>query len=475
MTQSTQLEDMYFTFQPRPDQPDRFDQQEAFYNSKHTGVTLLLGGNGAGTTTLALMKAMKFVLQDQPPPRPATPFWIISEGYPMVMDVCWNEKLCARGMLPACEVQWDKVDWFKPNQNWPFRVPLRPWPNHDPRNYWLLEFKSYEQGRSKMQASSIGGFVFVEQCPFELIVETLRGCRDYNFPGAKIAEFTPIDPALSAPLEQMIAEDRFPKDWAIYRCNTQCAMEAGHVSKEWFEEFFGMVSDEMREVRMTGAFASYEGLIYPGFFRRTHVVDGLKEQLAGMKIIRKRAIDWGSGPDNAMVCLWAAIDATGTICVYDEYYSTEQDKTYADHAKEIIAREPWPEDGFHLQTYADPASPGLTRLFSQSGVICTPAKNEVYEGIESVRVALKKRGDGDTGLLIDSRCGNMIRELSAYRWERARKSSTNPKNARPVPLKKNDHTCDALRYLVHTHFIHSRAVSADSRKITPKNQRRFLK
>ena len=470
----TKLDGMYFSFEPRPDQPDRFDEQTAFYNSNHTGVTLLLGGNGAGTTTLSLMKAIRFLLEQQPPPRPATPFWFVSEGYPMVMDVCWNEKLCGRGMLPACEVQWDKIDWFKPNQNWPFRVPLKPWPGHNPDNYWLLEFKSYEQGRSKMQASSIGGFVFVEQCPFELIVETLRGCRDYNFSGAKLAEFTPIDPALSAPLEQMISEDRFPKDWAIYRCNTECAMEAGHVSREWFEEFFGMVSDEMRDVRMTGSFASYEGLIYPGFFRRYHVVDNLYEQLQDMKITRKRAIDWGSGPHNAMVCLWAAKDATGTLCIYDEYYSTDQELTYADHAHEIYSRDSWPEDGFHLQTYADPASPGLMRLFSQAGIVCTPAKNDVYEGIESVRVKLKRNADGDPGILIDSRCKNLIREISMYRWERPKKSSVNPKNARPVPLKKDDHSCDALRYLVHTDMIHSRSVSVGARKIVPKNQKRYV-
>ena len=76
-------ERMYFTFSPRPDQPERYDEQSGFYNSEATGVNFLLGGNGAGTTTTALAKSMKLVLRDFPPPRPATPFWIIAEGYNM--------------------------------------------------------------------------------------------------------------------------------------------------------------------------------------------------------------------------------------------------------------------------------------------------------------------------------------------------------------------------------------------------------
>ena len=65
---SRSMDRMYFTYHPRKDQPDRFDEQASFYNSKHKGVTFILGGNGSGTTTTALAKAVKFLLRDQPPP-----------------------------------------------------------------------------------------------------------------------------------------------------------------------------------------------------------------------------------------------------------------------------------------------------------------------------------------------------------------------------------------------------------------------
>jgi len=324
-----------------------------------------------------------------------------------------------------------------------------------------------------MQASSIGGFVFIEQCPFSLIEEVLRGCRDYNYAGAKLAEFTPIDPHLSRPLEDMINNGSLPDDWAVYYCNTKCAMEAGHVSKEWFDEFFGLVSEEMREVRMRGAFASFEGLVYPTFNQRIHADDNLYESFT-QGMYHYRSIDWGSGPENAFVCLWAAQDSVGTWYVYDEYYSTDQSMTYLDHAELIQRRHPWPNDVWHGPTYGDPASPGLARLFGQHGVPVSSANNQVLEGIESVRLALQLQ-NGDAKLIVDSkRCPNLLREMQTYVWEKSKGGKFN-RNAAPRPLKRDDHSCDALRYLIHTTGQVKAKNSTSSSKIMPKNLTRFVK
>ena len=42
-----ELSQFYYTFTPRRNQPDRFDQQESFVTSKASGVSFLIGGNGA--------------------------------------------------------------------------------------------------------------------------------------------------------------------------------------------------------------------------------------------------------------------------------------------------------------------------------------------------------------------------------------------------------------------------------------------
>jgi len=148
------------------------------------------------------------------PPRPDTPFWIISEQYYQSCSVCWKEKLCDQQFLPPVNVDWDRIVWYKPDLGWPFYVPLK---KDALGNNWMLEFKSFGQGRAAMQARSIGGFWFSEQFPWDLFIETLRGCRDYMFRGGQFAEFTPIDPELCVAIEKQL--DNPPAGWTFYRLN----------------------------------------------------------------------------------------------------------------------------------------------------------------------------------------------------------------------------------------------------------------
>jgi phage terminase large subunit-like protein len=447
----------YLTFKPRPDQPERFDQQASFYRSRDPGVSFLIGGNGAGTTECAVAKLAKFVLADQPPPRADTPFWIIAETYEQVCKAIWKEKLFGHGHIPPAEVQWDRVRWYKPKDNWPFEVPLKPWPGRPGKN-WSLCFKSYKQGRAQMQAESIGGFMFSEQFPWGLLEEVLRGCREYNFRGSKIAEFTPIDPMLSARLEEMLDNDWLPDGWRVYRANTRCAMEAGHVSKEWYDEFFALIPDEMRAVREIGAWASFEGAIYQSFDPQIHLV-GDDFINFPPNCFHRRALDWGAGPNNAFVCLWGYKNGWGQWCIYDEYWSTDQNLTVHEHLQAIQDRHPWPEHNPHYGvTYADPSDPGNIRIASRLAQYCpgydniaiASANNSVLEGIDYVRLMLQTVPTyGQPRLLIHKQnCPNLSREMRTYRWERSSESGLNPRDARPVPLKKDDHAVDALRYLL---------------------------
>lgn len=455
-------------FRPRPDQPERYDQQKGFYDSQTEGVAWLIGGNGAGTTEVALAKIAKLVLRDQPPPRKDTPFWIISGTYEQTMAVAWKEKLYGHGHIPGSEVDWDRVRWYRPHQEWPYEIPLKPWPDRPGKN-WTLVFKSYEQGRSPMQAQSIGGFCFIEQFPWGLLEEVLRGCRDYNFPGSKFCEFTPVDPNLSVEVEMMLEEQELiPEGWEFYRANTQCALEAGHVQSKWFTEFFGMVSDESRESRLTGAFSSFVGQIYQTFNPFVHCVGDEKINFP-INIFHRRGIDWGAGPSNAFCCLWAYRNGVGQWFVYDEYYSTNQEYTTVDHLCEVSDRWPWPDKNPHFgTTYADPSDPDNIRI-AQKLPLYTENKyeqldmskgaNAVNEGIEHIRWLLKlsiPKVDVETGEIVmeprlfihRKNCPNLARQMRSYRWLASRQVGINPKDARREPLKKEDHAPDALRYIV---------------------------
>jgi hypothetical protein len=343
-----------------------------------------------------------------------------------------------------------------------------------------------------MMARSIGGFAFVEQFPWGVFTEVLRGCREYNLPGSKMVEYTPVDPDLSGDIEEMIQNGKRPKsedgkpekitlrsnmkflpdDWEVFHANTECAMEAGHVSKEWFDEYFGMIPKESLGMRLKGLFAAFEGVIYKTFDPTVHVVgDEIFDWILSGNCSHRRAIDWGAGPQNAFVCLWGARNRLSQWFIYDELYSTDQEKTTVDHLVDVTKRHPWPNQPWYGTTYADPASPGNIRLAQQlakygpanediPNLNMSMARNSVIEGIEHVQWLLKRSITEwneftesmiqRPRLFIHYSCVNLIREIKKYRWiksDGANGQSLNPLNPRPEPLKFDDHCMDALRYL----------------------------
>lgn len=343
------------SIEPKPPQP--------FYDFHVPGYGnyWLAGGVSAnsGTTTCLIAKICRFVLET-PPPRRDTPFWVIAESYQQVGSM-WDEKFDQQGHLPENAIDRKRIQWHKVNNNWPFRVPLKSPPGHPGKN-WCLEFKSWRQGRGQMQARSLGGFGFIEQFPWGVFEEVLRGCREYNFPGSKLVEYTPVDPDMSIDIEEMLQNGKdpgpgkrtpglryLPHNWEVYHANTACAAEAGHVDKEWFKEFFGMVPADMLDTRMKGLFASFEGTIYKDFNPTIHCMGD--EMWAKIRDCQhRRGIDWGAGPENDFVCFddkmqvltdsgwkwFSDVSMTDQVMTMDMASETLQ----LQHPKAIIAK-PW--------------------------------------------------------------------------------------------------------------------------------------
>jgi len=445
------------------------------------------------TTTTSLLKACKFMLET-PPPRRNTPFWFIAESYEQIGSI-YDEKIAQFGLIPPHIIDKDRIHWNKRNNNWPFRVPLISPEGPGGRN-WTMEFKGWRQGRGQFQARAVGGFCFIEQFPWVILDETLRGAREFNIPGSKMAEYTPVDPSMSQEIEEMIENGvdpgmgnrankdakYLPEGWKVYHMNTKCAKDHGHVSEAWFKEFFSMIPDSMLDVRMKGLFASFEGVIYPEFMPQIHCCgDEIWPIVHSESSYHLRGIDWGTGPDNPFVCLWAAVASDGTTYIYDEYYSNSSDCTIIDHLVNVQEQWEWSNSPQFGMTYADPSDPGNFRIASRlneyarkhcdkvvKNISMGRAKNAVYEGIEHVRLMLKpslKRAVMDPNTLkVEEKlmprlmihrgnCPNLVREMKAYRWMQPGDHTTaaNPRNAPRQPCKFNDHACDAARYLLFTH------------------------
>ena len=459
----------YVKFKPRPDRPEAFDQQYGFCWA-NDAVSFLVGGNASGTTVAAAYKTAKFILERQPPPRRDTPFWIIAKSYEQTCSVCWGEKLHGQQLIPDCEVDWGRISWVSKKDDWPKNVPLKPWPGQPGKN-WRIEFKSYEQGREALQARSIGGFWFSEQFPLNLFLETLRGCREYMFPGGQFCEFTPIDPELCLWIERVMEDPPF--GWGFYRCNTE--LNKPNLATGWYENFFAAVPDEMQDVRKTGALASFEGTIFPSFQVPVHV---RRSRLTTADIPRGvwhyRGIDWGSSVEHPFTCVWGYVDGQGHWTIYDEYWSISQAKLTRDHAAEILDRSiawGWPEEGNnpeYCQTYADPARPDLIGEFSALGIPCLPANNDVYDGIDTIRMLLKVQANtGTPKLMIHERCRHLNEEMRKYRWKRTRLPQSGvgliSHVAKPEPLRRDEDTVCAMRYMIHS-VTKSHGLGLDSMK-----------
>lgn len=459
----------FYSFRPRPNQPDRYDEQTAFLNSNHDGVTFLLGGTGAGTTSCGLAKVVRFLLKT-PPPRKDTPFWILSESFEDTISTCWKEKLHQQGHLPPNVIEWERIAWYRPKEDLPYSVPLKPWgynADGSPKNKvcekgnWIVVFKSYAQGREKLQGQSIGGFLFVEQFPFGLLEEVMGRCREYSFSGNKLAEFTPIDAEKSIKLQEMEEKDELPAGWAIYRANTEVALEAGHVSSQWFNRFFGMLSPQMRKIRTKGLWGAYEGAVYPEFDAKIHCI---KNYSPPVGMWHRRAFDWGSGSENAFVCLFLCKSGAGQWIVYDEYYSTEPLST-VQHLKNVQDMYPWPSSNpYYGMAWGDPSGLDRFRIASQMAELAPgydsmyvqAANNSVEEGIEHIRWLLEptEAMAGPDGvpkprlLICQDNCPNLVREMRTYRRYRPAGNGVNAQSPIDRPLKKADHAVDALRYVV---------------------------
>lgn len=432
----------YYWWQPRPDNAAEFDQQQGFVDSKSL-VSIALGGNGSGKSSAAAMKAARFVLHRQPPPRPDCPFWIISDTYEQSCGMGWVEKLSQ--FIPREFVEWDRISWVNARKGWPSFVPLKAWEGRPGKN-WAIEFKSYEQGREGMQARSVGGAWFSEQFPMEIFQEVFRGFREYAFPGGLFAEMTPLNPTQSEELKEKYFNP--PEGWKFFRLNTEENLKAGGIQKTWYDSFMASTPTEMLETRKIGAFAGYVGTIFPYYNPAIHCRPNVKPPFG---CIHYRGFDWGASEEHPFTCVWAAQDGQGDWYIYDEYWSDLQvDAEY--HAKYVYERHPWKNAHFYAESFGDPSRPDLLHLFNRKGIPIEPANNEVLPGIDTIRRLLGNPARGlKPRIIIDSvKCPKLASQIGTVRWRQGVKKGANPGTAQPAVLKRNDDLFDSLRYLLHS-------------------------
>jgi phage terminase large subunit len=97
--------------------------------------------------------------------------------------------------------------------------------------------------------------------------------------------------------------------------------------------------------------------------------------------------------------------------------------------------------------WADPEAAQNISMFQAAGLPVSKADNHVNEGIMSLACAFHPHNETkEPKLYLMSNCTNSIIEIINYHWQEDPVTG----GTRERPVKMDDHTCDAIRYLIHS-------------------------
>ncbi|WP_053649787.1 MULTISPECIES: PBSX family phage terminase large subunit [unclassified Streptomyces] len=192
-----------------------------------------------------------------------------------------------------------------------------------------------------------------------------------------------------------------------------------------------------RKRMIDGLWVVAEGAIFDGFDEQVHVVDELPP-------IRRHwlGIDYGTTAPFAAILLGLGDDDRLYAVAEWRHDSRKVHRQMTDAAYSRAVREWLAElDVVPEWTFVDPSATSFsTQLWADGHPGVTSARNSVLDGIRSTATAL------DSGLLsIHRSCAGLLDELPAYVWDSAAAARGEDR-----PVKKDDHSTDALRYAVHS-------------------------
>lgn len=259
-------------------------------------------------------------------------------------------------------------------------------------------------------------------------------------------------------------------------------------SRERFDRMTGVWRDRLR----LGKWVAFEGSVYDVWDPSVHIVEAPEEWAlwggAGLHELdwtfpppdwpRYRGIDFGYEPD-PYTCQWWAESPQGVRYLYRQTYHTR--RTIERQAEEINALERdeletlrrcvvrhgtkgfdgWLAELNMVASFRDHHR-GEGAMLEEKGVWSTPADKEILAGIETVRDLMNPR-DGEPRMRVvrhrlvecDPRLSEANRptcledEIPGYRWRNA-PERTEIGRAKTLPVDKDNHGLDAMRYVHHS-------------------------
>lgn len=239
-----------------------------------------------------------------------------------------------------------------------------------------------------------------------------------------------------------------------------------HLPEGYIEDQLAILPTDWAERFIYASFADFSDKVYKDWDHYRHVYDcDKRHDVFGGEFDPPNdwpvivGIDIG-GADPWAILFIAIQPETGNLFVFDEYYKSGilareiVDEFYLRLGKHKM--EGMCYDYENQQAAMEMAYEGLpgtiankTRMGDNGGIMKVgkylhPDPREIHPFLKT---------PGSPKLFIASRCENLIRELPTYAWEKDKAGNLTGRT-----VDGNDHTCDALRYAVHTFRPEPRAL-----------------
>lgn len=394
----------------------------------------VFGGNRTGKSECGAVEVVWLALGIHPyrHNRPSTTGWVVSLSSRVQKDVAQAKILSYLDKRFIKEIVMQSGSSAMPEVGVVDRIVV----NNAFGNTSTIIFKSCEEGRDKFQGASLDYVWFDEEPPKDIYSECVMRVLDKQ--GDIFGTMTPLK-GLSFVYEDIYLNPKNDKEiWSIFfewKDNP-------YLSKKEIRRLTASLSDEELEARKYGRFTEGKrGMVYPEFSEYKNVIEPFDVPTEWQVSL---SID--PGLNNPTSCHWYAVDGDGNIFVVAEHYEAGQVVSYhAKKIKEISDSIGWRRefDG-SIRALIDTASTQKTLasiksvadLFLDEGIKVNPKVNKnLFDGISKVKEYL--RGSNGRQLYIFSGCKNLIRELKGYMW-----------GENEIPIKKDDHALDELRYFV---------------------------
>lgn len=308
-----------------------------------------------------------------------------------------------------------------------------------------IEFMSYVQDTDTFAGTSRDWFWMDEEGPREIYIENLLRIADCG--GCGWLTMTPLE-GMTWVFDDVFEAAMTDEKIQVFVVDMD---DNPHLNAGEMDVILSGLTTEEKDARKHGKFVQIGGLIY----KCLSPVNIIEPFIPPKDWLHVTSMD--AGIRNPTAWIWAAIDPTGNIVVYDEYYMAGQ--TVAYHAARVHEingqhdREPDYYVGDPSIKNTDPIT-GTSILieYVNHRIPIVLGNNDVRAGIDLVTSRLIGAGvppNNKPFLYFTKNCEITRKEMSRYRWAKwATRKANEERDKKEEPVKKNDHTCDAVRYLV---------------------------